>query len=115
MAKAVLDHSETEKNPQTWLMLGWAFVFFFEVVSRPQREENRLLRLLQERDISCVRRLTPVSVRAATCKNRTTQSGLKHTKMRHRQQSVCPHVASRFDKTCGIFYTEYYEHKELSG
>ena len=80
MAKAVLDHSETEKNPQTWLMLGWAFVFFFEVVSRPQREENRLLRLLQERDISCVRRLTPVSVRAATCKNRTTQSGLKHTK-----------------------------------
>lgn len=53
---------------QTWLTVGWAFVFFFEVVSRPQREENLLLRLLQERDMACVRRLTPVSVRAATWK-----------------------------------------------
>ena len=68
------------KTPGTWLMLGWAFVFFFEVVSRPQREENLLLRLLQERDMACVRRLTPVSVRAATCKNTRTQSGLKHAK-----------------------------------
>lgn len=49
-------------------MLGWAFVFFFEVVSRPHREENLLLRLLQERDMACVLRLTPFSARAATCK-----------------------------------------------
>lgn len=68
-----------KNNVQTWLILGWAFVFFFEVVSRPQREENLLLRLLHERDIACVRRLTPISVRAATCKNITAQSGLKHT------------------------------------
>lgn len=71
------------KTSQTWLIVGWAFVFFFEVVSRPQREENLLLRLLQERDMACVRRLTPVSVRAATCKKKTTttvQSVLKHTK-----------------------------------
>lgn len=50
----------------TWMILGWAFAVFFEVVSRPQREENLLLRLLQERDIACVRLLTPISVRAAT-------------------------------------------------
>lgn len=74
------------KTPQTWLILGWAFVFFFEVVSRPQREENLLLRLLQERDMACVRRLTPVSVRAATCKNITTQSGLVDLKSQHISQ-----------------------------
>lgn len=51
---------------QTWLILGWALVVFFEVVSRPQREENLLFRLLQERDMACVRLLTPISVRAAT-------------------------------------------------
>lgn len=68
------------ETSQTWLMVGWAFVFFFEVVSSPQREENLLLRLLQERDMACVRRLTPVSVRAATCKNIPSQSGLRHRK-----------------------------------
>lgn len=51
----------------TWLMLGCP-CFFLEAVSRPQREEKRLRRLLVERDMACVRRLTPVSaVRAATC------------------------------------------------
>lgn len=69
-----MDHFETGNNLQTWFILGWGFVFFFEVVSRPQREENLLLRLLQERDIACVRRLTPISVRAATWKSITAQS-----------------------------------------
>lgn len=55
------------KIPPTWLIVGWAFVFFFEVVSKPHSEENLLLRLLQERDMACVRRRIPVSVRAATC------------------------------------------------
>ena len=63
-----LKHENKCKISQTWLMLGWALVFFFEVVSRPHREENLLLRLLQERDMACVLRLTPFSVRAATCK-----------------------------------------------
>lgn len=72
MAKAVL-LIILRLELQTWLIVGWAFVFFFEVVSRPQREENLLLRLLQERDIACVRRLTPISVRAATCKNMRAQ------------------------------------------
>lgn len=50
----------------TWLMLGRP-CFFLEVVSRPQREENLLLRLLVDLDMAWVRRLTPVSpVRAAT-------------------------------------------------
>ena len=53
-------------------MLGCPFVFFFEVVSRPQREENLLLRLLAERDMALVRRLTPLSVRAATYRNQNT-------------------------------------------
>lgn len=47
-------------------MLGWARLFFLELVSRPQRDEKRLLRLLHERDMACARRLTPLSVRAAT-------------------------------------------------
>ncbi|TNN75100.1 hypothetical protein EYF80_014673 [Liparis tanakae] len=42
---------------------------------RPQREENLLLRLLQERDMACVRRLTPFSERAATCKTIMTRLG----------------------------------------
>lgn len=50
----------------TWLMLGRP-CFFLEVVSRPQREENLLLRLLVDLDMAWVRRRTPVSpVRAAT-------------------------------------------------
>lgn len=59
---------------RTWLILGWAFVFFFEVVSRPHSEENLLLRLLQDRDMAWARRLTPISVRAATCGDRTEVS-----------------------------------------
>ena len=57
---------DRELNGQPWLIVGWAFVFFFEVVSSPQRDENLLLRLLLERDMACVRRLTALSVRAAT-------------------------------------------------
>ena len=47
-------------------MLGWALVFFLEVVSRPHREEKRLFRLLVERDAAWARLLTPHSLRAAT-------------------------------------------------
>ena len=47
-------------------MLGWALVFFLEVVSRPHREEKRLLRLLVERDAAWARLRTPHSLRAAT-------------------------------------------------
>lgn len=76
----------------TWLTVGWALVFFFEVVSRPQREENRLLRLLQERDMACARRLTPASVRAATCKNTRASQGQDRIKG---EKTIWPHVTSQ--------------------
>ncbi len=59
----------------TWLMLGWPLLFLLEWVSRPHSEEKRLLRLLVERDIACVRRLTPLSVRAATYRHKTAAWG----------------------------------------
>lgn len=49
--------------------------FFLEVVSSPQREEKRLLRLLADLDMACVLLLTPDSpVRAATCQWQDTAS-----------------------------------------
>ncbi len=56
-------------------MLGWPLLFLLEWVSRPHSEEKRLLRLLVERDIACVRRLTPLSVRAATYRHKTAAWG----------------------------------------
>ncbi len=53
-------------------MLGLPLVFFFEVVSRPHREENRLFRLLEERDKPWVRLRVPPSVLAATCPTQTS-------------------------------------------
>lgn len=52
-------------------MLGLPLVFFFEVVSRPHREEKRLFRLLEERDRAWVRLRIPPSVLAATCATQT--------------------------------------------
>ncbi len=52
-------------------MLGLPLVFFFEVVSRPHREENRLFRLLEERDRAWVCLRIPPSVLAATCPTQT--------------------------------------------
>lgn len=60
-------------------MLGLPLVFFFEVVSRPHREEKRLFRLLEERDRAWVRLRIPPSVLAATCATQTRiQKGNKH-------------------------------------
>lgn len=56
--------------------------FFFEVVSSPQRDENRLLRLLADLDMACVLLLTPDSpVRAATCKAFINES-IKRNRLR---------------------------------
>lgn len=57
----------------TWVIVGCALLFLLEWVSKPHSDEKRLFRLLVERDIACVRRLTPVSVRAATFKHKETR------------------------------------------
>lgn len=51
----------------TWLIEGCPLVFLFEVVSSPQREENRLRRLLKVRGMAWFLLLMLLSVRADTC------------------------------------------------
>ena len=50
-------------------------VFLLEVVSRPQREEKRLRRLLEGRGMAWLRLLTTLSVRAATCVRERSPGG----------------------------------------
>lgn len=54
---------------ETWLIEGCPVVFLFEVVSRPQREEKRLRRLLKVRGMAWFRFLMLLSVRADTCQS----------------------------------------------
>lgn len=74
----------------TWLILGRP-CFFLEVVSRPHREENLLLRLLADLDMAWVRLLTPVSpVRAATW-GWQGQAATREMRQDHSPMSSGPH------------------------
>ena len=61
---------QSKKGPRSqklaWLIEGCPVVFLLEVVSRPQREENRLRRLLKVRGMAWFRFLMLLSVRADT-------------------------------------------------